>query len=155
MFKLNLLMKILSVLNNLLKVNTKKNNQILHAHLLGVKLILLILSLARDALANQLRLLLFTIKPTHLQIKTFQILKKVLISLKSKEVKNGLHQLNKKSIKQVILFVALLDVLNIFGLKNHKNLLLNIQLMVNMVLIQISKPLSKILKMLKDNQAIN
>jgi hypothetical protein len=66
MFKLNLLMKILSALNNLLKVNTKKNNPILHAHLLGVKLILLILSLARDALANQLRLLLFTIKPTHL-----------------------------------------------------------------------------------------
>ena len=71
MFKLNLLMKILSALNNLLKVNAKKNNQILHAHLLGVKLILLILSLARDALANQLRLLLFTIKPTHLLIKTF------------------------------------------------------------------------------------
>ena len=66
MFKLNLLMKILSALNNLLKVNTKKNNPILHAHLLVVKLILLILSLARDALANQLRLLLFTIKPTHL-----------------------------------------------------------------------------------------
>ena len=33
MFKLNLLMKILSALNNLLKVNTKKNNPILHAHL--------------------------------------------------------------------------------------------------------------------------
>lgn len=66
MFKLNLLMKILSALNNLLKVNTKKNNPILRAHLLVVKLILLILSLARDALANQLRLLLFAIKPTHL-----------------------------------------------------------------------------------------
>ncbi len=155
MSKLNLSMKILSALNNLLKVNTKKNNLILRAHLQAVKLILLILSLARDAQANQLKLLLFTIKLTHLQIKTYQILKKVLISLKSKEVKNGLHQLNKKSIKLVILFVALLDVLNIFGLKNLKNLQLNIQLMVNMALIQISKPHSKILKMLKNNLAIN
>ena len=33
MSKLNLSMKILSALNNLLKVNTKKNNLILRAHL--------------------------------------------------------------------------------------------------------------------------
>lgn len=155
MFKLNLLMKILSALNNLWKDNQKRNNPIPHAHLQAVKLIPLILSLARVALENQLRHLLFTIKLTHLLIKMFQILKKVLIPLKSKEVKNGLHWLRKKLINQVILSVALLDVLNTSGLKNHKNLLQNIQPMENMVLIQILKPLSKILKTLKDNQAIN
>ena len=148
-------MKIHSALNNLLKLNPKKNNLILHAHLQAVKLIPLILSLARVALENQLRHLLFTIKLTHLLIKMFQILKKVLIPLKNKEVKNGLHQQSKNLINPVILSAVLLDVLNISGLKNHKNLLQNIQPMENMVLIQILKPLSKILKMLKDNQAIN
>ena len=148
-------MKIHSALNNLLKVNPKKNNLILHAHLQAVKLILLILLHARVAPVNLLRHLLFTIKLTHLLIKIFQILKKVLILLKDKKVKNGLHQPSKNLTNQVILSVAPLDVLNTSGLKNHRNLLQNIQLLENMVLIQISKPLSKILRMLKDNLGIN
>ena len=155
MFKLNLQMKILSVLNNLLKVNQNKHNLILHVHLQVVKLILLILLLARVAPVNLLRHLLFIIKLIHLLIKIFQILKKVLIPLKDKKVKNGLHQPSKNPINQVILYVAPLDVLNTSGLKNHKNLLQNIQLMENMALIQILKPLSKILKTLKNNLGIN
>ena len=148
-------MKILSVLSNLLKVNQNKNNLILHAHLQAVKLIHLILLLARVAPASQLRHLLFTIKLTHPLIKMFQILKKVLIPLKNKEVKNGLHQQSKNLINPVILSAVLLDVLNISGLKNHKNLLQNIQLTENMVPIQILKQLNKILRMLKSNQVIN
>ena len=148
-------MKIHSALNNLLKVNPKKNNLILHAHLQAVKLIHLILLLARVAPASQLRHLLFTIKLTHPLIKMFQILKKVLIPLKNKEVKNGLHQQSKNLINPVILSAVLLDVLNTSGLKNHKNLLQNIQLTENMVPTQILKQLNRILRMLKSNQVIN